>query len=164
MMPKLLHILLSCCLLLVAAPAMLSQKPAKATPAKQQDPWEGQWKGIITQTLGPSIRYFDMELSVAPKQKGAEKYEISGHYSDGPYHAYIVGHGTIINSKTFQVTETEIVRADTIPGMAWCLKDFQLTRSMEKGDLHLRGDWRGETYFGACPPGKIDLVRQILRP
>lgn len=143
---------------------VLAQKPAKAAVKGTQDPWEGQWRGVITQTLGPTIRYFDMEISVAPKIVGADSYEISGHYSDGPYHAYIVGKGTPLNSKTFRVVESEIVRADTIPGMAWCLKDFELTRSMEKGDLHLRGDWKGETYFGACPPGKIDLVRQILRP
>ncbi len=123
----------------------------------------GQWKGIITQDLGPSVRYFDMEMSVAPTPDDAEFFNISCHVMDGDYHAYMSGTARVLPNGELYVKEDEIVRADSIPGMAWCLKRLELRKSMEKGILHLRGKWTGDTYFGACPPGKMDLIRPVTR-
>ncbi len=123
----------------------------------------GQWKGIITQDLGPSVRYFDMEMSVAATLEDEDFFSISCHVMDGDYHAYMSGTARVLPNGELYVREDEIVRADSIPGMAWCLKRLELRKSMEKGLLHLRGTWTGDTYFGACPPGKMDLIRPVAR-
>ena len=136
---------------------------ARALRAQHSDLYLGQWRGIITQDLGPSVRYFDMEMAVAPDATDSTAYAISCHVMDGDYHAYMSGKGTVLPNGEFFVQEHEIVRADSIPGMAWCLKRLELARSMEKGVLHLRGRWSGDTYFGACPPGDMDLIRNVTR-
>ena len=132
--------------------------------AAADDLYLGQWKGIITQDLGPTTRYFDMEMSVAPNKLKPGHYDIACHVMDGDYHAYMAGGAMVLPNGELFVREDEIVRADSIPGMAWCLKRLELRKSMEKGVLHLRGRWEGDTYFGACPPGKMDLIRPVARP
>ncbi len=139
----------------------MSQRSATSTST---DLYLGTWKGIITQDLGPTIRYFDMEMSVAERSGESGLYEISCHVMDGDYHAYMAGQAQVLANGELFVREDEIVRADSIPGMAWCLKRLELRKSVEKGKLHLRGKWEGDTYFGACPPGKMDLVRSVVRP
>ena len=144
------------CLLVGAAAPAVDFSPA--------DTYLGMWKGIITQDLGPTVRYFDMEMSVAERRGESGVYDISCHVMDGDYHAYMSGEARVLPNGELYVREDEIVRADSIPGMAWCLKRLELRKSMEKGVLHLRGRWEGDTYFGACPPGKMDLVKPVVRP
>lgn len=148
--------------LLAACVAFAAAMPARSE--RSADSYLGMWKGIITQDLGPTIRYFDMEMSVAERKGETGLYDISCHVMDGDYHAYMAGEARVLPNGQLYVHEDEIVRADSIPGMAWCLKRLELRKSMEKGMLHLRGRWEGDTYFGACPPGKMDLVRPVLRP
>ena len=124
----------------------------------------GAWKGIITQELGPTTRYFDMEMSIAARQGTEGLFDVSCHVMDGDYHAYMSGQAQLTPAGELFVREDEIIRADSIPGMAWCLKRLELKRTMEKGVMHLRGRWEGDTYFGACPPGNMDLIRPVLRP
>ena len=125
----------------------------------QPDVFVGSWQGIITQVDGPTIRYFDMELTISPEQSSDSTYNVSSHVMDGKYHAYIVGKGFRRPGDQLYIREDSIIRSDTIPGMEWCIKQLLLTSSMEKGDLHLRGKWLGDTSFGTCQPGEMDLVR-----
>jgi hypothetical protein len=139
--------------------------PGQAQDATNQlDVFVGSWQGIITQVDGPTIRYFDMELTISPEQSSDSTYNVSSHVMDGKYHAYIVGKGFLRQGDQLYIREDSIIRSDTIPGMEWCIKQLLLTSSMEKGDLHLRGKWLGDTSFGTCQPGEMDLVRQVIRP
>ena len=128
------------------------------------DGYLGQWQGIITQEIGPTTRYFDMVMSIAPVVESDSVYTISSHVMDGEYHAYMVGEAFRTPDGELFIAEREIVRSDSIPGMEWCIKRLQLVQSMEKGVLHLRGVWAGDTSFGACEPGKMDLIREVIRP
>jgi len=124
----------------------------------------GEWSGIITQEIGPTIRYFDMVMIVAPVQDSDSTFRVSSHVMDGDYHAYMNGEAFRTSDGQLFVAESEIIRADSIPGMEWCVKRLQLYRSMEEGVLHLIGQWAGDTSFGACEPGKMDLIRSVVRP
>lgn len=124
----------------------------------------GEWSGIITQEIGPTTRYFDMVMNVAPVTGSDSVYSVSSHVMDGKYHAYMTGEAFRTHDGQLFVAESEIIRADSIPGMEWCIKRLQLNRSMEEGVLHLRGQWAGDTSFGACEPGAMDLVRELVRP
>lgn len=128
------------------------------------DLFEGNWSGIITQESGETTRYFDMELGVAPRSPVDSMYEINSHVMDGDYHAYMVGKAFLDPSGLMFIAESEVVRADSIPGMEWCVKRIHLRRSMQDGELHLRGFWDGDTSFGPCEPGRVDLVRSVVRP
>ena len=137
-----------------------------ASPQPQPPDYDvflGEWKGIITQDLGPTVRYFDMDMNVAPVADEDGGYRVSCHVADGDYHAYMSGTARVLPNGELFVQEHELVRADSIPGMAWCLKRLELRKSMERGVLHLRGRWTGDTYFGACPPGDMDLIRGVVR-
>ena len=144
--------------------ALLAFAVAQPNPRSPYDGYLGEWKGIITQDLGPTVRYFDMEMNVAPADGDDDvSYTVSCHVMDGDYHAYMSGVARVLPNGDFYVQEQELVRADSIPGMAWCLKRLELRKSMEKGILHLRGRWSGDTHFGACPPGDMDLIRGVIR-
>ena len=104
-----------------------------------------------------------MEMAVAPDPTDSTAFAVSCHVMDGDYHAYMAGVASVLPNGELFVQEHELVRADSIPGMAWCLKRLELEKSMEKGVLHLRGRWSGDTYFGACPPGDMDLIRNVTR-
>ena len=148
--------------------AALLTSAAPPSAPRQPDPpaydgFLGEWKGIITQDLGPTVRYFDMEMNVAPVPEDSAGYAVNCHVMDGDYHAYMSGTARVLPDGSFFVQEHELVRADSIPGMAWCLKRLELRKSVEKGILHLRGRWSGDTYFGACPPGDMDLIRGVIR-
>ena len=151
----------------VAAAALLlavtAATPARLAPQQATDSYLGEWRGIITQDLGPTTRYFDMEMSLAPSASDSLAYAVSCHVMDGDYHAYMTGEAKLLPSGELVVQEHELIRADSIPGMAWCLKRLDLRKSMEKGVLHLRGRWSGVTYFGECPPGDMDLIRNVTR-
>ena len=140
---------------------VLAQSPADSL---QHSNFLGAWTGIITQDLGPTTRYFDMVMQVGAVANSDSTYRISSHVMDGDYHAYMTGHAFRTSDGKLFVAETEIIRADSIPGMEWCVKRLQLNKSMEDGTLHLRGSWAGDTSFGACEPGAMDLVRQVVRP
>lgn len=157
------HFSLAVCAVALTVLLCASRDAALPSSPDAYDSYVGQWRGIITQDLGPSVRYFDMELAVAPDVVDSASYQISCHVMDGDYHAYMSGTGTILADGDFSIQEHEIVRADSIPGMAWCLKRLHLRKSIERGVLHLRGRWTGDTYFGACPPGEMDLIRNVNR-
>ncbi len=151
----------------ITAIAILLASCAQDISAQYADTYDGflgQWKGIITQESGPTTRYFDMEMSVARVLESDSIYTISSHVMDGDYHAYMVGDAIRTPDGQLYIAEREIIRSDTIPGMEWCIKRLQLNQSLEQGDLHLRGVWSGDTTFGACEPGKMDLVREVIRP
>jgi len=105
-----------------------------------------------------------MEMSVSPVAETDSIYSISSHVMDGDYHAYMVGSGYRTQAGDLFIAEREIVRSDSIPGMEWCIKRLVLVQSLEEGEIHLRGEWSGDTTFGACEPGKLDLVRELVRP
>ena len=130
----------------------------------QGDPFVGEWTGIITQDLGATTRYFDMTMSVAEPAPGDSLYQVSTQVADGNYNAFMSGRAFVADDGQLYVAEDLIVRADSIPDMAWCVKRLTLAQSMEAGELHLRGRWEGDTYFGACDPGDLDLIRQVVRP
>ena len=146
-----------------AAPPQTAPPQTAPAAAPANDSYVGEWRGIITQDLGPTVRYFDMEMSLAPSAADSSAYAVSCHVMDGDYHAYMTGEAAVTAAGELVVQEHELVRADSIPGMAWCLKRLDLRKSMEKGVLHLRGRWSGVTYFGDCPPGDMDLIRNVTR-
>jgi hypothetical protein len=133
--------------------------------ASESTDFVGSWKGIITQVDGATVRYFDMELTVSPELGSDSTYSVATHVMDGEYHAYIVGRAFEGNKKNrLFIAESEIIRSDSIPGMEWCVKRYELKKRIKDGELHLQGVWGGDTSFGECIPGDMDLVRQIIRP
>ena len=143
--------------------AWTTAAPPWQTAPAPEDSYVGEWRGIITQDLGPTVRYFDMEMSLARSVADSAAFAVSCHVADGDYHAYMTGEAVVTPDGELIVQEDQLVRADSIPGMAWCLKRLDLRKSMEKGVLHLRGRWSGVTYFGDCPPGDLDLIRNVTR-
>lgn len=137
---------------------------AQGQDTEVYDGFLGSWTGIITQIDGPTVRYFDMELTVSPQLGSDSSYSVSAHVMDGDYHAYMVGEGFKSRNESLFVAESEIIRSDSIPGMEWCVKRYELKKFMKNGDLHLQGVWAGDTSFGACLPGDMNFVRQIIRP
>jgi len=136
----------------------------KAQSADEYDGFLGSWTGIITQIDGPTVRYFDMEMTVSLQIGSDSSYSVVTHVMDGEYNAYMVGEGFKSSRGRLFIAESEIVRSDSIPGMEWCVKRYELKKRMKNGELHLQGVWGGDTSFGACLPGDMDLVRQIVRP
>lgn len=137
------------------------------TSAQSEDKYDGfigAWTGIITQIDGPTVRYFDMEMTISAQIGSDSSYSIASHVMDGKYHAYMVGEGFKSSKGHLFIAESEIIRSDSIPGMEWCVKRYELAKRMKDGELHLQGVWGGDTSFGACLPGDMDLVRQIIRP
>ncbi len=135
-----------------------------AQTSSESAEFEGSWTGIITQVDGSTIRYFDMELTVSPEMGSDSTYSVSTHVMDGEYHAYIVGQAMKGSEDQLLIAESEIIRSDSIPGMEWCVKRYELKKKMKDGELHLLGVWGGDTSFGECIPGDMDLVRQVIRP
>jgi len=148
---------------LLAIACLLVESTAHAQDAAY-DGFLGSWTGIITQIDGATVRYFDMEMTVSPQIGSDTSYSVSSHVMDGTYHAYMVGEGFKGSRKRLFIAESEIIRADSIPGMEWCVKRYELKKYMKNGELHLKGNWGGDTSFGACLPGDMDLVRQVIRP
>ena len=129
------------------------------------DVFVGTWSGIITQETPSATRYFDMQLTLAPADGLDSAYAVSTHVADGEYHAYMVGRAFRTPEGELFVAESEIVRSDSIPGMEWCVKRMQLRADGQRdGDVHLLGTWAGDTTFGPCQPGDMDLVRAVVRP
>lgn len=126
--------------------------------------YEGMWRGIITQESGATTRYFDMSMVVSRRMDEDSLYDVSSHVEDGDYHAYMEGSGFIGDDGKLYIAEHAIIRSDSIPGMEWCLKRLWVKPSLEDRTLHLRGWWEGDTGFGPCEPGYIDLVQAIIRP
>ena len=149
--------LVAACTLAVCASTSYAQ-------ASEYAGFQGSWKGIITQVDGATVRYFDMELTVSPELGSDSTYSVATHVMDGEYHAYIIGRAFEGNKNRLYIAESEIIRSDSIPGMEWCVKRYELKKKMKDGALHLQGVWGGDTSFGECIPGDMDLVRQIIRP
>ncbi len=145
-------------------PTLLALAALCASSFNPDDLFIGNWSGIITQEIGETTRYFDMELGIAPLEGQDSVYEISSHVMDGDYHAFMAGQAFLDESGLMFVAESEIIRSDSIPDMEWCVKRMHITQSMEDGQLHLRGFWDGDTSFGPCDPGRLDLVQQVARP
>ena len=149
--------LVAACTLGVCASAVYAQ-------ASESVDFLGSWTGIITQVDGATVRYFDMELTVSPEIGSDSTYSVAAHVMDGEYHAYIVGRAFAGNKDRLFIAESEIIRSDSIPGMEWCVKRYELKKKMKNSELHLQGVWGGDTSFGECIPGDMDLVRQVIRP
>lgn len=129
------------------------------------DVYVGRWTGIITQETPETTRYFDIEMTLSPAEGQDSVYAVSSHVADGEYHAYMVGRAFRSADGRLFIAESEIVRSDSIPGMEWCVKRMELqTEGAESDEVHLRGQWAGDTTFGPCQPGDMDLVRAVVRP
>lgn len=129
------------------------------------DVYEGSWTGIITQETPETTRYFDLDLTLSAVEDRDSAYSVTSHVADGEYHAYMVGQAFVGTDGGLFIAESEIVRSDSIPGMEWCVKRMRLTSDHgEPSEVHLRGEWEGDTTFGPCQPGDLDLVRQVVRP
>lgn len=139
--------------------------PAQAQYDGRGDVYVGSWTGIITQETPETTRYFDMEMTLAPAEGLDSVYSVSSHVADGEYHAFMVGRAFRSADGRLFIAESEIIRSDSIPGMEWCVKRMELTADLsEEDDVHLRGQWAGDTSFGPCQPGDMDLVRAVVRP
>ncbi|MFK8054610.1 MAG: hypothetical protein AB8F78_00700 [Saprospiraceae bacterium] len=136
----------------------------QAQSGEGYDGFLGSWTGIITQVDGATVTYFDMEMTVSAQIGSDSSYSVSTRVMDGNYNAYLVGEGFKSGKERLFIAESEIIRADSIPGMEWCVKRYELRKKMKNGELHLQGVWGGDTSFGACLPGDMDLVRQVIRP
>lgn len=150
---------------LLIALAALAPYGASAQYDGTGDVFAGSWTGIITQETPESTRFFDMEMTLSPSEGLDSVYAVASHVADGEYHAYMVGRAFRGADGELYVAEGEVVRSDSIPGMEWCVKRMQLAPSFDESDeVHLRGTWAGDTSFGPCQPGDMDLVRQVIRP
>lgn len=129
------------------------------------DAYAGTWTGIITQETPETTRFFDLDITFAPSPTADSAYAMNSHVADGEFHAFMVGEATLGPDGVLWVREREIVRSDSIPGMEWCVKHLTLASDWRDADeVHLRGEWGGETSFGPCQPGELDLVRGVIRP
>lgn len=159
-----LALALACATAQATATAQVTAAATARATARADDGYPGRWTGIITQEAGATTRYFDMVMDVGAVLGRDSAFTVNSHVMDGDYHAYMAADAFVASGGELIVVEREIVRADSIPNMEWCVKRFRLRRSMEAGSLHLRGEWLGDASFGPCIPGDIDLVREVVRP
>jgi hypothetical protein len=163
-MKRLLFVIGSLMGLLVAPPPVYAQKKGKKT---LKTVIGGHWEGVVTQdfkdaktgltnrieyTMYLDIRQYGETVSgtatfVYTDEKKAKKYQSTMEVV-----------GTFKSNTLFQYTETQIMKADSVPNSEWCQKKATLIFRMNNNQPTLEGLWEGSTAsFGTCAPGRILL-------
>jgi hypothetical protein len=119
----------------------------------------GKWTGVLTQQEGGYRQQYYCELTV--EQKGDQLFGIT--YVSVEEVSAEMAFTAQEKGKTLIFKENRIVRYTQLENMAWCLKwgDLQVRK---KGNLwFLEGKWNGQSVYGPCIPGKVQLQRQVPR-
>ncbi len=123
----------------------------------QANPFDGYWKGYLTQETGgyrPKY-YFELKL----EQKG-NKVTGTSYSSVEDIYAEMAVSG-IINGEELVLKEDKILRYTRLEEMAWCFKRCILKLNKKAGTWRLEGSWSGNSPFGPCIPGKVYLVKTV---
>lgn len=120
----------------------------------------GYWKGTITQEEGGFLPKYSIELFLI--QKGDSIIGRSFVYVDSIFAEMDVT-GQLHSGILLELRDTKVLEHESIQGMEWCIKRYQLLLKQQDSTLYLEGHWQGETSFSDCVPGKIFLKKKIPR-
>lgn len=120
----------------------------------------GKWLGTTTQNEGGYRTSYDFELYL--HQNGTEITGRSYVYVEKIY-AEMNLKGQIQKDGSIQITETKLLDYKEFEGMEWCIKDMELKLSRFKKTWIMEGNWKGQTSFGSCIPGRIFLKKIVPR-
>ncbi len=136
--------------ILLANPILLSQF--------RGEDLTGTWSGELYQNKGGFADrfelFFDLE-QIGPALRGTAFVRL------GELMAEMKLTGTRQPNGSWVLRETEILRNNKAGlAVSWCMKQYELRISHERGKLVLIGPWWGNSEFGPCIPGTIRLVRR----
>ena len=147
-----IHISLLICLFILANHTKI---------AAQRDTLSGLWEGVLTiEKDGVIAANYDVFFNFN------EENDVITGTSTIVYNnmsAKISFRATQKNTKSLEIQEIEILKADVLPNGEWCVKNISLKRFFEKNEVIWRGEWIGKTSFSDCPSGKIYLKKAVKR-
>lgn len=128
--------------------------------AFSQKELSGYWEGTITQEEGGFLPKYSIELFLI--QKGDTIIGRSFVYVDSIF-AEMDVIGELHSGIFLELRDMKILEHESIQGMEWCIKRYQLMLKQQDSVIHLEGYWQGKTSFSDCVPGKIFLKKKIPR-
>jgi hypothetical protein len=131
---------------------------APSSRAQDKKPWEGFWKGVITQNEGGYRTTYQLELDIREEDG---KVKARSYIAVEEIFVVMELSGECFSNMFLSLKDEKILDEKTIEGLEWCFKDYQLI--LKEKDNLLEGYWQGETKTTPCIPGKVFLKRMTGR-
>lgn len=126
---------------------------------KNKIPFNGAWKGVITQADGYRSEY-NMELYL---QQDGRKLSGISYVSIDTIFAEMSIEGIAHSKSIILLKDLEILDNRLSKGLEWCMKNYQLVLKREGDGWKLEGKWQGKTTSKDCDPGTVNLQRIVPR-
>lgn len=119
--------------------------------------FNGKWEGTLTQQEGGYKRNYDFHLEI--KMEG-NKIIGRSHVEVDQVFAEMKIKGRILNNRTFEFSEVQVMDMQKRNGMDWCFKHCVLRLEKIGSSWRLTGKWSGFSSYGPCTPGQIFLRKR----